>query len=77
MKLNMETVYVPEANFVQQRDMMTHWREASEKVSKFSFVCFLLSQTLLTIIYIYDKIKGRKNARLRRFLCLRSRESAL
>ncbi len=43
MKLNMETVYVPEADVIQCRDMMTHWRETSEKVSKFSFICFLLS----------------------------------
>ena len=43
MKLSMETMYVPEAGFIKQREMMEDWRATSEGVSKFSLISFGVS----------------------------------
>ncbi len=50
MKLSMETMYVPEAGFIKQREMMEDWRATSEGVSKFSLVSFGVS--LVSFIFM-------------------------
>ncbi len=43
MKIDMEIMYVPQANIYQLRDMMDDWRNTSNKISITAYVCALLN----------------------------------
>ncbi len=52
MKIDMEIMYVPQANIYQLRDMMQNWKDTSHNISMCSYVCAVLSLVVSVILYL-------------------------